>query len=417
MAAAGIFGYDGPSLRNTGGFWCSDQWNVHYAYTRRAPLAMKKVQNLFYTYFIEPWLPQTSGTSNQQQYRNRFVVSVLWGTLLYITCAIIVSKFSFNIDLKSYSLLSVFSLTAIFGITTALVTLRFTGREILTLNIFITTLSLGLLHIVLNTGGIYSPMAPCAIITPALATLSIGARAGIIWSLIIFGVSAAFYAAAKSGIIFTNVITPETQVLAEFVGLFTATAFIIFITVYYDISNRKLRALFHNEHSKFIHLAHHDSLTGLANRRHFINEIERAIFEASLNNTSFCVLYFDLNDFKNINDTLGHHSGDMILVEFAKRLRAQSRGTDIIARLGGDEFCMLLPGLSDSDVIKTKILSYSKALAEPLILENTSYQISASIGYAVYPRHGVDYESLLKVADQKMYSVKRASSGENQYST
>uniref|UniRef100_UPI003566EAE7 diguanylate cyclase domain-containing protein n=1 Tax=Zhongshania sp. TaxID=1971902 RepID=UPI003566EAE7 len=132
---------------------------------------------------------------------------------------------------------------------------------------------------------------------------------------------------------------------------------------------------------------------------------------------SFCVLYFDLNDFKNINDTLGHHSGDMILVEFAKRLRAQSRGTDIIARLGGDEFCMLLPGLSDSDVIKTKILSYSKALAEPLTLENTSYQISASIGYAVYPRHGVDYESLLKVADQKMYSVKRASSGENQYST
>ncbi len=378
---------------------------------------MHKISNLFRSYLIEPWLPQSPEISNYQLYRNRFVVSVLWGTLLYVAAVVLISQLGFNVEAASRYLLTVFSLIAISGIVAALFSIRFTGRQILALNIFVTTLSLGLLYIILHTGGIYSPMTPCAIIMPALATLSIGATAGIIWSCIVFTFSSAFYFAAKSGIIFTNVIAPETQILAEFGGIFTAAAFIIFITVYYDLSTRKLRVLFENEHNKFIHLAHHDSLTGLANRRHFINEIERAIFDASLNNTSFCVLYFDLNDFKNINDTLGHHSGDMILVEFAKRLRAQSRGTDIIARLGGDEFCMLLPGLSDSDVIKTKILSYSKALAEPLTLENTSYQISASIGYAVYPRHGVDYESLLKVADQKMYSVKRASSGENQYST
>jgi diguanylate cyclase (GGDEF)-like protein len=377
---------------------------------------MQKIPSLFRSYLIEPWLPQTPDISNYQRHRNRFVVCVLWGTLLYIAAVVLISQLGFNIEIESRQLLTVFSLTAILGIVSALFTLRFTGRQILALNLFITTLSLGLLYIVLNTGGIYSPMAPCAIIMPALATLSISARAGIIWSFIIFAFSTAFYIAAKAGIAFTNVIAQETAILAEFVGIFTATTFIIFITVYYDISTRRLRALFETEHSKFIHLAHHDSLTGLANRRHFINEIERAIFDASINNTSFCVLYFDLNEFKNINDTLGHHYGDMILMEFAKRLRAQSRASDIIARLGGDEFSMLLPGLGDSEVIKTKILSYSEALAKPLTLEDITYQISASIGYAIYPKHGKDCESLLKVADHKMYSVKRSNNSSAAYS-
>jgi diguanylate cyclase (GGDEF)-like protein len=104
-------------------------------------------------------------------------------------------------------------------------------------------------------------------------------------------------------------------------------------------------------------------------------------------------------------------------MEFAKRLRAQSRATDIVARLGGDEFSMLLRGLSDCEVIKTKISSYSEALAKPLTLENINYQISASIGYAIYPKHGKDYESLLKVADHKMYSVKRSNNSSPAYSS
>ena len=375
---------------------------------------MQSIPNLFRSYFIEPWLPQLPDLSNYRLYRNRFVVSVLWGTLLYITAVVLICQFAFHIEIESRNLLAIFGLTAITGIIAALFILRFTGRQILALNIFITTLSLGLLHVILQTGGIYSPMIPCAIIMPALATLSIGAVAGLIWSTIILSFSFALYLWVYSGAIITNVIAPETQILAEFGGFYTAAGFIIFITVYYDLSTRRLRQLFENEHNRFMHLAHHDSLTGLANRRHFINEIENAIFNAKLNDSVFCVLYFDLNGFKKINDTLGHHSGDIILVEFAKRLRIQSRGTDIIARLGGDEFSMLLPGLSDRDVIQSKILSYSKALADPLMLDNTSYQISASIGHAVYPRHGTDYESLLKVADQKMYSVKRGSSAEHQ---
>ncbi|MEX1668261.1 diguanylate cyclase [Zhongshania guokunii] len=372
---------------------------------------MQIIHNFLKYYLIDPWLPNTSDLSKYQRYRNRFVVRILWGTLLYIAAVVLISQFTVEIEFESRNLLSVFSLTAIGGITIALLTIRFAGRLFLAVNIFITTLGCGLLYVVLKTGGLYSPIAPCIVIIPALATLSISAVAGIIWSLIVLITSAALYVAAQNNVIGASLLAPQTEMLAEFVGMFTATTFIIFITVHYDLSTRKLRKLVDAEHRNVIHLAHHDSLTNLANRRHFINEIERAIFHAKLNDSVFCVLYFDLNNFKKINDTLGHHCGDIILIEFGRRLRAQSRSSDIVARLGGDEFCMLLPSLGDSDTITNKILSYSKALAEPLLLENVSYQISASIGYAVYPHHGKDYESLLQVADRRMYEVKRGNTG------
>jgi diguanylate cyclase (GGDEF)-like protein len=371
---------------------------------------MSKISFLIRSLFIEAWLPKTPGTSDYRHYRNRFVISILWGTLLYIVAVVLLSQFWFHIEIESLNVLRSFAIIAISGIATALVTLRFTGRQILALNIALVIISLGLVYLILKTAGIYSPFTLCTIIIPALATLCISGSAGIIWSFIILVYNCTLFAAAKYGIIFTNVVAPETQTLAEFAGIFTAIAFIVFITVYYDLSNRKLRGLFDLEHNKFVHLAHHDSLTGLANRRYFINEVEQAIFESSINNSTFCVLYFDLNDFKNINDTLGHHHGDSILVEFATRLRAHSRATDMIARLGGDEFSMLLLGLNDSETINRKIQAYSEALAVPLHFDDSSYHISASIGYAVYPRHGTDYESLLNVADQKMYSVKRGDS-------
>ncbi|MDF1691374.1 MAG: diguanylate cyclase [Zhongshania sp.] len=356
-------------------------------------------------------MPNASGISDYKLHRNRFVVRVLWATLFYITTVVLASQFWEHIEIESRNLLSEFSLFAIGGIIVSLFTIRLANRLFLAVNIFITTLSCGLLYVVLNTGGIYSPITPCIVIIPALATLSIGAVAGVIWSAIVFIASLCLYLAAQKGVVVMNVVAPQTQILAEFVGIFTATAFTIFITVHYDLSTRKLRKLVDAEHRNVVHLAHHDSLTDLANRRHFIKEIERAIFNAKLNDSVFCVLYFDLNDFKKINDTLGHHCGDIILVKFGRRLRSQSRGSDIVARLGGDEFCMLLPGLGDSEIIQKKIYSYSKALAEPIQLENLSYQISVSIGYAVYPRHGEDYESLLKVADQRMYEVKRGNTG------
>ncbi|MBB5186824.1 diguanylate cyclase (GGDEF)-like protein [Zhongshania antarctica] len=356
---------------------------------------------------IQLWLPNAPEQSDYQKSSNRFVISVLLSTFTY-TCALIVSSHLFlPLDPLGKALIIRFSSILGSGILLALFTIRFSGQRIAALNIFIATLSAGLALVSVQTGGVQSPVNPCVIAIPALATLSIGAVAGAIWSLIVVAAASLLFIAANYGYVFTNIISPQNMAVAEFSSLLTAASLTLFIIIYFEISSKKLHELFNAEHLQFVQLAHRDSLTGLANRRYFINEIEAVIAKARIDKSRFCILYFDLNNFKKINDNLGHHSGDQVLLEFALRLSKLNRSSDLIARLGGDEFCIILPGLTDAEAIKQKIHNYSQVLDAPLLLENTPYQISASIGYAAYPEHGTDYETLLQVADQKMYQVKR----------
>ena len=356
---------------------------------------------------IDPWLPRRPGSTNIQKYRDQFVVSTLLSTLLFIVITTILNHVLFDFSASGKTLFGIFSALTAVGTVSAMMILKLTGRRSLALNVFICTLGIALLLITLQSGGLHSPANPTAIIFPVLATMGIGATAGFIWTVLIFLAGCTLFYADLQGIHFATFITQEKLGFAIFCGLFTANSFIMFIIMYSDISLRTLRIKFEEEHNRYIHLALHDSLTGIANRRHFINEIERAIFNAKLVGTPFSVLFFDLNHFKKINDSVGHHIGDGVLIEFAKRLRENTRASDIVARLGGDEFSILLLGLNDVDVIKQKISSYSAALLPPIPIENEEYHISASIGYAVYPKHGSDYESLLKAADQNMYAAKR----------
>ncbi|MFT6165127.1 MAG: diguanylate cyclase (GGDEF)-like protein [Zhongshania aliphaticivorans] len=356
---------------------------------------------------IQSWLPNTPNQSDYQKSSNRFVISVLLSTFTYTCVLIVISHLFLPLQPQGKVLIIRFSSILISGILLALFTIRFGGQRIAALNIFIATLSAGLILVSLQTGGIHSPVNPCVVAIPALASLSIGALAGAIWGLIVIIAGTLLFVTANYGYAFTNIISPENMAVAEFSNLLTAASLTLFIIIYFEVSSRKLNELFNAEHHKFIKLAHRDSLTGLANRRYFINEIETAIANARINKGTFCVLYFDLNNFKKINDNLGHHSGDQVLLEFALRLRKLNRSSDLIARLGGDEFCIILPGLNDAEAIKQKIHHYSQMLDTPLLIDNTPYKISASIGYACYPEHGTDYETLLQVADQKMYQVKR----------
>ena len=166
------------------------------------------------------------------------------------------------------------------------------------------------------------------------------------------------------------------------------------------------------------YLASYDSLTGLANRRLFRDQLERAIGAAKARGHMVGVLFMDLDRFKRINDTLGHGSGDALLQVVAERLRAHVRGSDVvgradidelapaISRLGGDEFTILLSKLEqpeDAGDVARRIL---RAIPEPVALEGQSVSLSASIGIAVYPVDGEDVETLVKHADAAMYAAK-----------
>ena len=153
-------------------------------------------------------------------------------------------------------------------------------------------------------------------------------------------------------------------------------------------------------------LALYDSLTALANRHHIFKEIQVAVKESEASDDYFGLLYLDLDNFKRVNDSLGHSIGDELLKEAAKRLQQSVRSQDTVARLGGDEFCVLVKNLSkreDCGPIAENIL---KVLSDPVKLGRTEFNISASIGIVSIPEHGKTTEQLLQNADIAMYRAK-----------
>src|SRR5262249_8995006 len=123
------------------------------------------------------------------------------------------------------------------------------------------------------------------------------------------------------------------------------------------------------------------------------------------------VLLIDLDRFKEINDTLGHHNGDLFLQQIGPRLKGVLREVDSIARLGGDEFGLLLPGVPNADAATLIAEKLRKALERPFMLDDLSLNIEASIGIALYPEHGTDVDTLIQRADVAMYVAKEAHSG------
>jgi diguanylate cyclase (GGDEF)-like protein len=151
------------------------------------------------------------------------------------------------------------------------------------------------------------------------------------------------------------------------------------------------------------HLARHDSLTELPNRRWFLESVGAALKSPSL--TRGGLLLVDLNGFKEVNDTLGHHRGDLVLQEVGPRLRAAFRGEDLVARLGGDEFAVFMPG-ADSSAPRSAVERLQDALHLPIDVDEISIELGASIGLAWYPEHGGDVDTLLQRADVAMYRAK-----------
>jgi diguanylate cyclase (GGDEF)-like protein len=158
-------------------------------------------------------------------------------------------------------------------------------------------------------------------------------------------------------------------------------------------------------------MAYHDALTGLPNRALFSDRLEQAIRSAKRGEPNPTILIMDLDRFKDVNDSLGHHVGDLLLKGIASRCtESLSRECDTVARLGGDEFAILLPA-SDTraaEVVARRLLS---ALEEATTLEGQSVIIGGSIGIASYPEHGEDMHTLLQHGDMAMYAAKRSNAG------
>jgi diguanylate cyclase (GGDEF)-like protein len=159
------------------------------------------------------------------------------------------------------------------------------------------------------------------------------------------------------------------------------------------------------------HLALHDPLTNLPNRTLFHDRAGQAVRAARRTGSRVALMILDLDRFKEVNDTLGHHNGDLLLNEIGPRLRTVLRDSDSVARLGGDEFGVLLPTIGSGDDALAVAQKIREALHEPVTIDGINLDLAATLGIAVYPDHGTDVETLLQRADVAMYVAKGDHSG------
>lgn len=174
------------------------------------------------------------------------------------------------------------------------------------------------------------------------------------------------------------------------------------IIVMADISERKA------DEARIAWLATHDSLTGLPNRSLLVERLNRTLTSAQRYRRRFCLLFIDLDHFKEVNDRMGHHAGDEVLIEASRRMLACLRAADTLARHGGDEFVALLPETGSIEAACAVAEKIRLRLGEPFVVDQGRAQISASLGVVICPDHGEDFETLVARADQAMYAAKAA---------
>ena len=175
----------------------------------------------------------------------------------------------------------------------------------------------------------------------------------------------------------------------------------------YVVAVGMLLLLLENQIERTQYLALHDDLTALANRRLFQDRLMNAMERARRAGTPMALLQIDLNRFKDVNDTFGHHMGDLLLQQVARRLDGRSRRSDTLARTGGDEFSLVM--VEPTTRVDAELLAHllEKMLEQPFNISGKRIEIGASVGVAVYPDDALDFESLCIAADDKMYERKR----------
>lgn len=180
-----------------------------------------------------------------------------------------------------------------------------------------------------------------------------------------------------------------------------------FISILEDITAQKATE------AHMQHMAHYDALTDLPNRALFYDRLQQMLVRAKRGQHPTVLMYLDLDRFKTVNDTLGHHVGDLLLQAVANRIRACVRESDTVARLGGDEFTVLLPQIESREGAAVVARKITAAFAEPFVLDGHELSTSTSIGIAFYPQDTEDCDKLVRCADSAMYQAKQQ--GRNNY--
>lgn len=256
------------------------------------------------------------------------------------------------------------------------------------------------------TGGpLTSGISYVLTVMPLLALNVLGGRAALRWLLISILLELALLTAAMvPGLLPT--LPSEVVIAAHLIGWFIIAGSILAFTWGGILYSNRLSFELKDERERLRHLASHDRLTDLANRGLFEDRLQQALERAERCGDTVTLMYIDLVDFKGINDTYGHQTGDLVLQIMGQRLKHNTRPTDTVARLGGDELAVVLDGVAPGDALQVAQI-LAERLAKPCQGTPVPLSIKASIGVAIFPQHAHNAREIIARADEAMYHAKR----------
>jgi diguanylate cyclase (GGDEF)-like protein len=277
----------------------------------------------------------------------------------------------------------------------------------------VSVLSAAMVAIGLTGGAPVSPAIPFLLLPAIFSFCILGPYMGVLVSALIAGGCALQWYLSVHGLL--DLPRRQSMRSPELDSLLINTInylLIIIVLFMYERINNRLRRERDAERARLAHFATHDDLTGLANRRYFTQRLHEACAQSMREGHQVGIVYIDLNEFKSINDSLGHEAGDRTLQVVAQRLSTVLRTQDLLARIGGDEFAIIINPCGTRSELADLCARLQSSISEPFAIGDSRLNIGASIGTAIYSGEGGDVEQVLKQADIDMYSAKQRRKGD-----
>lgn len=364
-----------------------------------------------YRRFVDALVPEKYQDHGREAMRCRVLITVLVGlitaeVILYLVIDSILA-FGFEGRNLSHGMIS-FVLTASIA---SLFLFWLTKNRELVANVFGVCLWATLGYVAWHTGGTASIALPLFLLLPVFIGVTSGKGWGILWTALVIMTWVGALMATSRGFEFPLITLPKNHVEGQVICL-AITCILISIAVFqYESTTSSLWEELEEDKQVLEHIARHDQLSGLPNRRFFAEQLEQKINRANRYKLDFALLFFDLNGFKAINDNYGHAVGDELLKQLATRLDNRFRATDFVARWGGDEFAIIVENVSSTGELARVKADLARLTKQPIVINNTSFIIESSLGIAIYPQDGVDSAQLVRAADHAMYDAKQAHEG------
>jgi diguanylate cyclase (GGDEF)-like protein len=345
-------------------------------------------------------------------HRDRLFLQVLLGLGLNIVALLVIFYALLPLtqqgkDIGSTLLWSIMGSTVL----VAVIFLRF-GMRIFCVNLLLVILSALLISGNFVLGGTMSPTMIFLLAVPVLAATLMSPRWAFCWTAIIVAAWLLVLVLENQGFETRRITIAANVGSIQVLSLLGTGIIVMSVLGSYVSSNSRLRAIMEAKNKSLDYLASHDSLTDIPNRRALFEHAQQCILRGSRFKKPFALLVIDMDNFKQINDSLGHSFGDEVLKHFAKRLKTGFRETDFVARLGGDEFGVVLEPVDDLASVKIAVERFFIDSDNEVAIDGRSVRYECCTGIAIYPEDGDTIASLYEKADHAMYRAKGDTPGD-----